>query len=127
MFIAYSWTMNMIKQIIISLALCTSPALADPVKVQNVKISKRSDSYTFNVTLLHTDSGWDDYADAWRIKDMSGNILGKRVLAHPHVNEQPFTRSLSGVQIPDGVNSVIVEAHDTVTGWAQKTVTVKLP
>lgn len=117
----------MIKQTLISLALCTSPAFADPVKVQNVKISKRSDSYTFNVTLLHSDSGWEDYADAWRIKDMSGNILGKRVLAHPHVNEQPFTRSLSGVQIPEGVNSVVVEAHDTVTGWAPNTMTVKLP
>jgi hypothetical protein len=127
MFTAYSWTKNMIKQTLISLALCASPALADPVKVQNVKVSKANGSYTFKVTLLHSDSGWDDYANAWRVKDMNGNTLGERVLAHPHVNEQPFTRSLSGVKIPDGVKSVVIEAHDTVTGWAAETKTVKLP
>lgn len=117
----------MIKQTLISLALFASPVLADPVKVQNVKVSKSNGSYTFNVTLLHADSGWDDYADAWRVKDMNGNILGERVLAHPHVNEQPFTRSLSGVKIPDGVKSVVIEAHDTVSGWAADTKTMKLP
>lgn len=117
----------MIRRILIPLALCASPALADPVQVQSVKVVKTNDTYTFNVTLMHSDIGWDDYADAWRVKDMNGTVLGERVLAHPHVNEQPFTRSLSGVQIPDGVRSVVVEAHDTVTGWAAKTMTVKLP
>ena len=44
----------------------------------------------------HPDTGWDDYADGWRVLDMDGNELGMRVLHHPHVDEQPFTRSLSG-------------------------------
>jgi hypothetical protein len=116
----------MIKQILISLAIFTAPAFADPATVQNVKVAKIGGTYTFNVTILHSDSGWDDYADAWRIKDMDGNILGDRVLAHPHVNEKPFTRSLSGVNIPDGLDTVVIEAHDTVTGWAAKVKTVKL-
>ncbi len=29
---------------------------------------------------------------------------------HPHVNEQPFTRSLSYVQIPDEVTEMIIRA-----------------
>ena len=32
-----------------------------------------------------------------------GKVLGYRKLHHPHENEQPFTRSLSGVEIPDEV------------------------
>lgn len=117
----------MIKRSLAILTLLATPAFADPAVVQNVKVSKSGNSYTFDVTISHTDTGWDDYADIWRIKDMNGNILGERSLAHPHVNEQPFTRSLSGVQIPDGTDTVIVEAHDTVTGWAPSVKTVKLP
>lgn len=117
----------MIKQTILILALAASPAFADFATVQNVKVTKIGSGYTFDVTILHTDRGWEDYADVWRIKDTNGNILGERQLAHPHVDEQPFTRSLSGVRIPDGVDTVVVEAHDTVNGWSANIKTVKLP
>jgi hypothetical protein len=66
---------------------------------------------------MHNDSGWDHYVDAWRIVDVDGNTLGTRDLAHPHVDEQPFTRSLSGIRIPDGVTEIGIQAHDTTTGW----------
>ena len=117
----------MIKKTLVILALSTTPAFADPATVHYVKVSKSSGAYTFDVTVKHADTGWEDYADIFRIKDPSGNILGERDLAHPHVDEQPFTRSLSGVKIPDGIDSVTVEVHDNVTGWAPTGKTVKLP
>jgi hypothetical protein len=117
----------MIKKSILILAFAAAPAFADPATVHHVKVSKTGGAYTFDVTIRHTDMGWDDYADAFRIKDPAGNVLGTRDLAHPHVNEQPFTRSLSGVQVPEGVSEVIVEARDTVLGWSAATKTVKLP
>jgi len=117
----------MFYKTLISSALFATAASADPAIVQSVKVSKANDTYTFNVTVQHNDSGWDDYADAWRIKDMDGKLLGERKLAHPHVNEQPFTRSLSGVKIPSGVTSVVVEARDTIGGWASNPKTVNLP
>lgn len=76
--------------------------------------------WTFDVTLFHGDTGWDDYADGWRIVDESGNVIGQRNLAHPHVNEQPFTRSLSGVQIPASVKRVGIQARDSVGGWSPR-------
>ena len=81
----------MIRKTIACLAILAAPAYADPAFVQNVAVAKSGSTYTFNVTILHDDTGWDDYADAWRIKDMDGNVLGERNLAHPHVNERPFT------------------------------------
>ncbi|MCX7566537.1 hypothetical protein OS189_09315 [Sulfitobacter sp. F26169L] len=117
----------MIKKALLTFALTASPALADPATVQHVNVSKSGPAYTFSVTVLHSDKGWDDYADAWRIKDMDGNILGERDLAHPHVDEQPFTRSLSGVKIPAGVDTVVIEVRDTATGWSPNTKTIKLP
>ena len=76
----------------------------DYAQVQFVSINENpKNTWSFSVTIRHLDEGWNHYADLWIITDpQSGNILGERVLAHPHANEQPFTRSLSGVKLPAG-------------------------
>ncbi|MDF2374122.1 MAG: hypothetical protein P1V21_25355 [Rhizobiaceae bacterium] len=84
-------------------------------------------SWRFDVTLRHGDEGWDHYADRWDIVGPDGTVYGNRVLAHPHVNEQPFTRSLSGVVIPDNLVSVVVRGHDLVHGLGGKELQVDLP
>ncbi|UWR22657.1 hypothetical protein [Sulfitobacter sp. S190] len=117
----------MIRNSILALALIAGPALADPARVDTVSVSQYDGNYTFNVTISHGDTGWEHYVDAWRIRDMDDNLLGTRKLAHPHVNEQPFTRSLSGVRIPDSVKTVQIDAHDTVSGWSSNVKQVKLP
>jgi len=117
----------LIKKTLLLLSLAATPAVADPSSVHHVKVSKSGNGYTFDVTIRHTDTGWDDYADTFRVTDTAGNVLGERDLAHPHVDEQPFTRSISSVKIPAGVDTVIIESHDTVTGWSTNTKTVKLP
>lgn len=83
-------------------------------------------TWRFDVTVRHGDTGWDHYADAWRVVGPNGEIFGTRTLHHPHVNEQPFTRSLSGVKIPSTVSSVTIESRDSVHGWGGATVTVPL-
>lgn len=79
------------------------------------------------MTVVHNDDGWEHYADHWRILDAEGAELGRRVLLHPHVAEQPFTRSLSGVVVPEGVQRVTVQAHDKVHGYGGAELTVDLP
>lgn len=69
-------------------------------------------TYTVSATVRHNDTGWDNYADAFEVKGNDAQN-GLRVLAHPHENEQPFTRSQSGV-IATGL--VWVEAKDNVEG-----------
>ena len=72
-----------------------------------------------SVTLAHPDTGWDHYADAWEVLSLDGESLGVRELAHPHVEEQPFTRSLS-VDLPgDGPWEVLIRARDSVHGWSE--------
>ena len=100
----------------LSLAVLAAPAFADSPVVENVTV----DGDRFSVTLSHPDTGWDDYADGWEVLDADGNSLGIRVLAHPHVNEQPFTRSLSGVIVPEGAKVVYVRARDNVGGWSDE-------
>lgn len=82
-----------------------SPALAEPPTIEAVEIANgRAD-----VTLSHPDTGWDHYADVWRVYTPDGTMLAERVLVHPHVNEQPFTRS-AGVSIPEGLRQVQIIA-----------------
>jgi len=83
-------------------------------------------SYRFDVTLRHADSGWDHYADKWEVIGADVHVLGERILLHPHVNEQPFTRSLGKVQIPAGARRVQIRAHDSVHGYAEREFTVEL-
>lgn len=106
---------------LIPLLLAASPALADPAQVTNVTATSSANGWTFNVTIAHGDTGWEDYADGWRVELVDGTIVGNRPLAHPHVTEQPFTRSTSGVQIPDGTTQVFIRARTNTDGWADTT------
>lgn len=102
------------------LGLLTGTLHADAPVIENVRAQNSGGTWRFDVTLSHPDTGWDHYADGWRIEDLDGKELGFRELLHPHVNEQPFTRSLSRVEIPDDVSVVNVRARDNVDGWAEQ-------
>ena len=102
------------------------PVLADPAVVEGAMASKSGDTWSFSVTLSHGDTGWDDYADGWRVVLEDGTVLGTRELLHPHVNEHPFTRSLSGVAIPEGVETVYIEARTNVGDWDSERLDVSL-
>lgn len=90
-------------------------------------------SWTFAVTVQHPDSGWEDYADGWDVVLPNGTVVKPdpdspftRLLLHPHVNEQPFTRSQANIRIPGGIGQVTVRAHDLVDGYGGREVIVDL-
>lgn len=107
--------------------LASFSAFAGEVNVIDVKAEKSTgNSYRFSVTVKHADEGWDHYANKWDVVDPEGNVLGTRILAHPHVNEQPFTRSLPNVEIPSGIEYVTVRAHDSVHEYGGEEFKVEL-
>jgi len=101
-------------------------AHANEVEIVNVYLQETDSGWRAEVTLKHADASWEHYADAWRIVDTEGRLLKTRVLYHPHINEQPFTRSLSGIAIPSDKTVVYVEAHDKQHGWSSQRVKVDL-
>ncbi|WP_120631805.1 hypothetical protein [Ruegeria sp. EL01] len=107
-------------------AFLAAPAFADPSVIEKVSANRSGETWRFDVTIRHPDTGWDHYADGWRVLDMEGTELGMRVLHHPHENEQPFTRSLSGVIIPEGATQVQIQARCNVDGWNTETTLVTL-
>ena len=105
--------------------LCQT-ALANDVEIVNVEFINQGNTWRVNTTIKHHDTGWEHYADAWRVVSESGEKLGERILFHPHENEQPFTRSLQRLVIPKNMNVIYVEAHDKKHGWSKQRVQVDL-
>ena len=104
---------------------------ADVVYVRMVQAQEGT--WTVHVTVRHADTGWQDYADGWDVVTDEGAVIKPdpdapftRLLLHPHVDEQPFTRSQSGVAIPPEARSVTVRAHDLKDGWGGIEVDVDL-
>ena len=98
---------------------------ADVIGVKIVKIE--GNTYQIDVTVSHGDEGWDHYVNKWDVVGPDGTVIGTRILHHPHVHEQPFTRSLSTIEIPEKYGSVTVRAHDSVHEYGGKAVTTDLP
>ena len=120
--------MKLIYIFFVCLLLMTTAVYAGEADVVKVDVTHTGDdTYKFDVTVRHADEGWKHYADQWDVMTPDGTVLGTRILVHPHVDEQPFTRSLAGVKIPENIDEVTVRAHDLVHGYGGKTVTVALP
>ncbi len=97
-------------------------------QVIHVDLIERSvDTWSFDVTLTHNDTGWDHYADQWVIiNSETDEVLGTRVLAHPHVNEQPFTRSISNIIIDESVRHLEIRAKCTLHDYSGKSVLIDM-
>jgi hypothetical protein len=112
------WSDKMIR--LIALMLMSTAVVADQPEVVNMVLEGNGQrGYRVDVTLRHADTGWDHYADGWDVLDADKKVIATRVLYHPHVDEQPFTRSLSGVHIPADATIIYIRPHDKVHGYGE--------
>ena len=110
------------------LAVASQGALAGEAAVLDATLVPSGDgTWRIDVTVEHADEGWAHYADAWEVRAPDGTVLGTRTLLHPHDAEQLFTRSLSGVAIPDHVVEVTIRARDRLHGYGGPELTVGVP
>jgi hypothetical protein len=110
-----------------AILLSLTQVFAGEADVVGVKAQPEGEgTWRFDVTVRHADEGWDHYADKWVVEGADGTVYGERVLLHPHETEQPFTRSQTGIAIPDDVSVVTVRAHDIVHGFGGAVVEVDL-
>lgn len=84
--------------------------------VISVETAGDPNAYTFSVGIASPDEGCDRYADWWEVLTEGGDLLYRRILAHSHVNEQPFVRSGGPVTI-EADTIVIVRAHMHPDGY----------
>jgi hypothetical protein len=103
-----------------------SSVVAGEADVLQAKATRSGAKWSFSVTVQHADEGWDHFADRWEVLTLEGELIATRVLAHPHVGEQPFTRGMAGIEIPEGTKEVVVRARDSVHGYGGKELKVLL-
>ncbi len=77
----------------------------------------QSDEYTVNITISSPDTGCNQYADWWEVVTTEGKLIYRRILAHSHVTEQPFTRGASGVELKRD-QEVYIRVHMNNTGYS---------
>ncbi|MEM6711286.1 MAG: hypothetical protein AAF590_03290 [Pseudomonadota bacterium] len=121
--------LNTIVHLGVATLMLATPQLADAGEADVIAASASQDirgMWTVSATILHADTGWEHYADRFDVLDEAGNVLGSRTLFHPHVEEQPFTRSLNALSIPDDVATITVRAHDNVDGLGGQEVEIEL-
>ncbi len=122
-----------------SAAAGSSGATTDPATASSAPAGTQRHPDVIAATATRTDAGWtisatlsspydtaERYADAWRVLDPDGAVLAVRDLLHDHAGEQPFTRSLTGIEIPEEVATVTIEGRDQQYGWGGATVTIEL-
>ena len=111
----------------ICLIITSTMSFASEAKIVKASAELTSaQKFNITVTLEHADKGWDHYANAWRVYSTEGELIGERVLHHPHVNEQPFTRTLLGLSVPSGIKEVIIVAVCSATGESKNSYKLKL-
>lgn len=117
----------MLRALILTLCLGL-PGSVLAADVIAVDVTRNSDgTYRIAATIRSEETGWDKYADKWQVLGPDGSILGTRVLHHPHVSEQPFTRALPALRLPADIAEIRVRAHDSVTGFGGVERVVTLP
>ena len=110
----------------LALVLLT-PAWAGEADVIAAEATLAADgTWRVSATVRHADEGWQHYADAFEVLTPDGTVLATRTLHHPHVEEQPFTRSLGGVAIPKELDLIVVRARDGVHATGGATIEVPL-
>lgn len=92
--------------------------------VLEAELSSSGGTYSMDVTVSSPYDSPERYADGWRVLAPDGTVLGEHELMHDHASEQPFTRTQSGLEIPDDIEEVIVEGSDLENGYGGETVTI---
>ncbi|MEM7388053.1 MAG: hypothetical protein AAF514_24220 [Verrucomicrobiota bacterium] len=111
----------------LEIRLAVAPPLFPDVLAVQVLPEDGQDTFRFSVVLSSPYDTRERYADGWRILAPDGTQLGFRFLSHDHASEQPFTRSLSGVSIPEGIHEVTIQGRDQVSGWGGQRQRITLP
>jgi len=85
-------------------------------KVISVSFTGQENNYNFSVGVSSPDEGCNQYADWWEIVSEDSTLIYRRILAHSHVNEQPFIRSGGPILITEN-QTVIIRAHMSTNGY----------
>jgi len=124
-------TMTRFRTAIFALLLIfTSPlAIAGAADVIAATARQLADgTWSFEVTMRCDDKNAAYFCDRFEVLTPTARVIGVRRLLHDHTDEQPFTRDLQGVNVPDGFpRGVLIRGHHNIRGYEGATLKLDLP
>ena len=116
-----------VAAILVALTACGSAWANEADVIGAVAHRTAAGIYDIDVTIRSRDTGWERYADQIEVLAPDGKVLATRVLAHPHDDEQPFTRDVSQVRVPSGIDTVTIRARFKPVGYDGTVFRLTLP
>lgn len=103
----------------------------EPAKIADVQVKRdsadQSGIYHFEVTIEHEDKGWDDYLEAWEVFGPDGRILASRPFFKPQPEKSKSVTALTGVIVPEDIETVTIRARTYPVGLEGEPFEVKIP
>lgn len=111
------------------LALTSPLAMAGAADVIGATARQADDgTWSIEVSMRCEDRNATYFCDRFEILTPDARVLGVRRLLHDHADEQPFTRELQGVNVPNGFpHGVLIRGHHNVRGYDGATLELDLP
>ena len=126
-----SATMTRFRAAIVALSLSCASGLAMAGAADVIAATARQaadGSWSFEVTMRCDDRGADYFCDRFEVLTPTARVVGVRRLLHDHTDEQPFTRDLQGVHVPDGFpRGVLIRGHHNIRGYDGAVLKLELP
>ncbi len=120
-----------LRAAVVALALICASPLALPGAADVIAATARQaadGSWSFEVTMRCDDRGADYFCDRFEVLTPTARVVGVRRLLHDHTDEQPSTRDLQGVHVPDGFpRGVLIRGHHNIRGYDGAALKLELP
>ena len=96
--------------------------------VIRVDITRDADgTHTIAATVSSPYETVDHFVNAITVQAPAGEELARLDLVEAHVDQQPFTETLTGVEIEPSMTEVVVRGHDSINGWCGLTIRADVP
>ncbi|MEO1919540.1 MAG: hypothetical protein ABGW81_07530 [Paracoccaceae bacterium] len=117
--------MRPILAILILLAF-SLPAQSDEVDVLMVKAVQTNGLWDFDVTVHHPDASTDHMLDNIAIF-LPGNVeLTIAEVPKPSIGAKHVTIQINSLEIPDGVEYIVIRGHCSTSGWSDLGIIIAL-
>ncbi len=111
---------------ILTALILSLPAYADEVEILMVKATQSGGLWNLDVTVHHPDSGSVHMLDSIAIFTPDEVQLVTADIPMPSIGAKQVTIQLNDIDIPEGVEYIIIRGHCSTDGWSQEGIVIAL-
>ncbi len=102
------------------------PAYGDEAEVLMVKATQSNAVWSFDVTIHHPDANSDHMMDSIAIFTPDEVQLATTEIPMPSIGAEHTTTQLNDIEIPKGIEYIIIRGHCSTDGWTHEGIMIAL-